>query len=90
MKNFKDDQIKSIHKDKIAKLRLFVNDPDFNKDKVFNASKAAGNLSLWIRAVVDAYEAFLIVDPKKAQLEIAEKKLKEAEFDLETKKAALL
>jgi dynein heavy chain len=31
---------------------------------VFNASKAAGNLSLWIRAVVDTYEAYLVVDPK--------------------------
>lgn len=32
-----------------------MNKPEFEKERVFNASKAAGNLSLWIRAVVDTY-----------------------------------
>ena len=44
-----------------------------------NASKAAGNLSLWIRAVVDTFDALLVVDPKRAQLAQAEAKLQEAE-----------
>ena len=52
--------------------------PDFEKDKVFNASKAAGSLSLWIRAVVDTYGALLVVEPKKIQLAGAEEKLKKA------------
>ena len=30
-----------------------MQNPLFEKEKVFNASKAAGNLSLWLRAVVD-------------------------------------
>lgn len=46
--------------------------PDFEKEKVFGASKAAGSLSLWIRAVVNTYEALLVVEPKKKQLVEAE------------------
>jgi dynein heavy chain len=30
-----------------------------------NASKAAGNLSLWIRSVLETYEALMIIEPKK-------------------------
>jgi len=41
------------------------------KFKVFNASNAAGNLSLWIRAVVSTYGALLVVEPKRRMLEDA-------------------
>jgi dynein heavy chain len=61
----------------------------FEREKVFNASKAAGNLSLWIRAVIDTYEALLVVDPKREQLKVAEQNLREAEAILAEKKAAL-
>lgn len=63
--------------------------PEFEKEKVFTASKAAGSLSLWIRAVVNTYEALLVVEPKKKQLVQAEEKLKSAEATLAEKKAAL-
>ena len=56
-----------------------MQNPLFEKEKVMNASKAAGNLSLWIRAVVDTYDALLIVEPKRAELKRAEENLKEAE-----------
>jgi dynein heavy chain len=76
VKEFDEKMIKAIPQAKINKLKLFVQNPMFEKEKVFNASKAAGNLSLWIRAVVDTYEALLIVDPKREQLRVAEEKLK--------------
>lgn len=66
-----------------------MNNPLFEKEKVFNASKAAGNLSQWIRAVVDTYEALLVVEPKRLELGEAERKLKEAEDILNEKKAVL-
>ena len=66
-----------------------MQNPLFEKDKVMNASKAAGNLSLWIRAVVDTYDALLVVDPKRAELAQAETKLQEAERILAEKKAVL-
>ena len=56
---------------------------------MFTASKAAGSLSLWIRAVVDTYGALLVVEPKKIQLAEAEERLKKAEADLAEKKAKL-
>jgi dynein heavy chain len=53
-------------------LKTFSQKPEFEKEKVFTASKAAGSLSLWIRAVVDTYGALLVVEPKKKQLAEAE------------------
>lgn len=89
VKQFREDKIKAIPQRNINKLRVFVTQPDFEKDKVFNASKAAGSLSLWIRAVIDTYGALLVVEPKKLQLNQAEEKLKKAEKELAEKKAAL-
>ena len=66
-----------------------MQNPLFEKEKVMNASKAAGNLSLWIRAVVDTYYALLIVDPKREELEKAELMLKQAEQTLAEKKQVL-
>lgn len=68
VKEFREDKIKAIPEKNIQKLKQFVTQPDFEKEKVFNASKAAGSLSLWIRAVVDTYGALLVVEPKKIQL----------------------
>jgi dynein heavy chain, axonemal len=53
---------------KVAKLKQFNQNPLFEKEKVFNASKAAGNLSLWIRSVLETYEALMIIEPKKVEL----------------------
>jgi len=72
VKDFREDKIRSIPEKNIAKLKVFMEKPEFEKDKVFSASKAAGSLSLWIRAVVDTYGALLVVEPKKLQLAEAE------------------
>jgi dynein heavy chain, axonemal len=89
VKDFKEDKIKAIPDRNIQKLKAFALKPEFEKDKVFTASKAAGSLSLWIRAVVDTYGALLVVEPKKKQLAEAEEKLSSAEKILGEKKAAL-
>ena len=75
VKDFKEEQIKSIPQNKVNKLKLFMQNPLIEREKVFNASKAAGNLSLWLRAVVDTYDALLVVDPKRQELKQAEQKL---------------
>ena len=72
VKDFREDKIKAIPDRNIQKLKNFAQKPEFEKEKVFTASKAAGNLSLWIRAVVDTYGALLVVEPKKKQLAEAE------------------
>ncbi len=68
VKQFREDKIKAIPEKNIVKLKNFMLKPQFEKEKVFTASKAAGSLSLWIRAVVNTYEALLVVEPKKKQL----------------------
>ena len=52
-------------------------------------SVPAGNISLWIRACVETYDALQIVEPKRLQLTEAEKKLKGAEQTLAIKQTAL-
>lgn len=56
-------------------MKAFILRPEFEKDKVFGASKAAGSLSMWIRAVIKTYDALLVVEPKKIQLAEAQEKL---------------
>lgn len=49
------EEIRSISIVNIEKLEVFAQNPLFERDKVFNASTAAGNLSDWIRAVLNSY-----------------------------------
>lgn len=51
VKNFKEDKISEIKPESIEKLKILIKDPLFDKDKVFASSEAAGNFSMWIRAV---------------------------------------
>ena len=55
VKDFREEKIKAIPEKNVQKLKQFITKPEFEKEKVFTASKAAGSLSLWIRAVVDTY-----------------------------------
>lgn len=55
VKDFREEKIKAIPEKNIVKLKNFMLKPEFEKEKVFTASKAAGSLSLWIRAVVKTY-----------------------------------
>ena len=41
----------------------------------FSHQGPAGNLSLWIRACLETYDALLVVDPKRQKLKIAEEQL---------------
>ncbi|CAD8161959.1 unnamed protein product [Paramecium pentaurelia] len=84
VRDFKEEQIKAITPARIQKIKGLQFD-----DKVFNASKAAGNLSLWIKAVVDTFEAYLIVDPKQILLKNAIQQLQITELALKEKIDAL-
>ena len=89
VRDFRDDSIKSIPPGKVAKLKNLINDKEFDADKIFNASTAAGNLAEWIRACVMTYDALLVVEPKRAKLAAAEESLQKAEATLEVKKQNL-
>ncbi|CAK86503.1 unnamed protein product (macronuclear) [Paramecium tetraurelia] len=89
IKKMKLEEIRSINIVNIEKLEVFSQNPLFERDKVFNASTAAGNLSDWIRAVLNSYQAVEIIEPKKQQLAEAEVRLKDAEEKLGVKRSAL-
>lgn len=65
VREFDSERIKAINPVKIDKLKTFIKNPLFDEDKIVNASTAAANLSKWIRAIVQTYDALLIVEPKK-------------------------
>lgn len=71
----KIDEIRAINPQIIAKLQNFSLNPLFDKEKVFNASTAAGNLAEWIRSVLATYVAVEIIEPKKIELKLAEENL---------------
>lgn len=51
VKEFKESHIQQVSQDNINKLQQLLNDKQMEKDKVFQASAAAGNLSMWLRYV---------------------------------------
>ena len=86
---FREDNIRKIQENKIKRLKELLQDPEMEESKVFTVSQPAGNLTVWIRAVVLTFDALLVVDPKRKQLIEAQEKLKSAEALLKEKKAAL-
>lgn len=64
--------IKNIEKGVIATLKEIIKKPEFAQERVFKASVAAGNLSLWIRAILAVYDVMLVIEPKKKVLNEAE------------------
>jgi len=89
IQKFREEKIRKISHERIDKLYSILNQPEFEKDKVFKSSTAAGNLSIWIRTVIETHEALMIVDPKKSQLAQAEAKYKKTVALLKEKKKAL-
>ena len=49
---------------------------------MFLASEAAGNFSLWIRAVAETYHAIQVVNPKREQLQLAKEEFNKAVIEL--------
>lgn len=74
---------------RVEKLRLLLKDPQIDREKVFQASNAAGNFYLWIVAVFDTFHALKIVEPKKQQLEQAEQQFAKTSEILQQKKKNL-
>jgi dynein heavy chain len=74
----------------IKKIRdEFANHPDFDPDKVKNASSAAEGLCRWVKAMEVYDRVAKVVAPKKEKLKEAQKELKETMDLLNTKRAEL-
>ena len=59
----------------ITKIRVYVQNPDFDPEKVKSASKAAYGLCSWVRAMESYDRVAKVVAPKKIALAQAEKDL---------------
>jgi len=55
----KEDQKQSV----VDKVRLFVNDPEFESGLIIKSSKAAGGLADWARAIIQFHDALHAVKP---------------------------
>ena len=58
---------------------VYLNDADFDSDKVAGQSQAAKNLCIWVSAVAALYSVEKEVEPKKKKLAKAEESLKAVE-----------
>ena len=73
----------------INKIKPYVENPDFDPEKIKNASKAAFGLCCWVRAM-EAYDRVAkVVAPKRAKLAQAEKDLEVVMGALAVKQAEL-
>ncbi|KRX10161.1 P-loop containing nucleoside triphosphate hydrolase [Pseudocohnilembus persalinus] len=75
IKNHNKEQILNLEPKNIQKLKKLIENPDFDKEKIKQASQAAYNLSNWIRAVHSVYEVMKIIEPKREKLGEAKKTL---------------
>jgi len=75
IQDFKDEKIASIPPENIKKIRLILQEPSCEKEKIFKCSKASGNISLWVKAVSETYDAIMLVGPKRQELEKAIKEV---------------
>ena len=68
---------------------VYLNDQDFDPDKVAGVSSAAKSLCVWVGAVEALFRVEKEVEPKKQKLAKAEESLKAVEGELSVKQKAL-
>ncbi|XP_055849033.1 dynein beta chain, ciliary [Episyrphus balteatus] len=69
---------KHIHPDVIKALQPYINDPEFNPEKIVSKSQAAAGLCSWVININRFYEVYLVVEPKERALVDAERELQDA------------
>ena len=89
MKGFNEETIRAIPKQKIEKIKVLTQNPDFSDAQMSKVSEATKYMASWVRSIALTYDALLVVDPKRKQLQEAEDKLRESEENLAEKKAQL-
>lgn len=69
---------KHIHPDIIKALQPYIENAEFNPEKILAKSAAAAGLCSWVININRFYEVYLIVEPKERALVEAEQELKDA------------
>ena len=86
LKDFNKDNIKEA---KLKKLKKFINNENFDPEKIKKKSVAGMSICMWCKAMDKYAEVNKIVIPKKAALAEAEAQLSVVKKELDTKEAAL-
>ena len=86
LKTYDKDKIK---KKVIRKVAKYVAKPEFEPKRIMKASKAAGGLCSWVKALVDYDAVIKVVNPKKAALAKAEEDLAGVMAELKVKQEQL-
>ena len=79
----------NIPKEIIAKVSPYIDNPEFDPDKIANASGACKGLCLWVRALHTYDRVAKVVKPKQEALKIAQAEVAESAAKLAVKKAEL-
>ncbi|CAF2140297.1 unnamed protein product [Rotaria magnacalcarata] len=72
-----------IRDDMRREVKVYIDDPDFDPDKIRTKSAAAAGLSAWVINIVSFYEVYCEVEPKRLALEKANAELKAARDKLD-------
>lgn len=76
LKTYKKDE---MEESLVNTLRPILAEGEFADERLKAASKAARGIGSWVRAIVQYYDAMLIVNPKKEELRVAEEKSEAAQ-----------
>ncbi|XP_026818275.1 dynein heavy chain 6, axonemal-like [Rhopalosiphum maidis] len=79
----------SISDKMINQLKPYIEDPDFNPQKVATQSKVAKSMCMWVRAVHSYSLVYRIVEPKRKRQQEAEEELNVVLKELRTKQKML-
>jgi len=86
------DRLRSYDRDNIPekilqKVKTLTRSADFNTDRMVKASKAAGGLAKWCKAIREYGESILVVRPLQAKQEQMKEELKDAQEAVAVKQA---
>jgi len=63
---FNKDNIKSATKEFIQKT--YLQDPTFDVEAIFKASRAAGPLATWVKSIIEYADIFLKIEPLRNEV----------------------
>ena len=79
-------RIHKVTKRQIDNVVDRINNKDFEFDRMYEISKSAYNLLLWLKAMVKLYHVFKQVEPLKKKVQEMEKKAAQMKVDLKETK----
>ncbi|ERL83802.1 hypothetical protein D910_01050 [Dendroctonus ponderosae] len=68
----------NMHPDTVKATLEYLKDPEFSPEKILTKSAAAAGLCAWVINIIKFYEVFVVVEPKRKALALANKELSDA------------